>query len=61
VTSVRDLLTMRALADAAGLDQFVRQYDRKLNRLGLAVLETAAFANAARSVPNIETRSAHGL
>jgi hypothetical protein len=52
---------MRALADAAGLDQFVRQYDRQLKRLGLAVVETAAFANAARSVPNIETRSAHGL
>jgi hypothetical protein len=61
VTSVRDLLTMRALADAAGLDQFVRQYDRQLKRLGLAVVETAAFANAARSVPNIETRSANGV
>ena len=61
MTSVRDLLTMRALADAAGLDQFVKQYDRQLKRVGLAVVETAAFANAARSVPDIETRSAHGV
>lgn len=55
--TIRDLMDLRAEAEAAGLDQFVRQYDRQLARRGVRLIETTARAYAARRTPDVETRS----